>query len=332
MREDRFTLSRGRTDDDTSPGGPGDAGAAATPLVGRDYELMTVEEVLDQASVQVIGPPGSGVSAVVEAVADRRRAAGHAVLVATVAPWAAGPPRPLDQVDALLPHLDSPTVVVDDAQLVPVEDLEALRARVEGRGGRLLLGLHPGTLPDLDVVHLPGLTRDHVRQLLAGVLGRPVGSSDELLVAALSRATRGHVSHVLALLEPPLLRPLAALAADQEDLDPLRTPFADALASDTRARLSTLDQPSRLAASIVAVAGARAPAALLDAASGVEQLAPTRVVGLLERVGDGHRYRNAAVRDLVRRSLPAEVLAESRWRLGVAAQATGLHHAPAGVF
>jgi hypothetical protein len=129
-----------------------------------------------------------------------------------------------------------------------------------------------------------------------------------------------------------VLAPLAALAAEAEDLDPLRTPFADALSSDTQARLSALDEPSRLAASIVAVAGPGAPASLVDAAAGVEQLAPTRVVGLLERVGDGHRYRNAAVRDLVRRSLPADVLTESRWRLGVAAQATGLHHAPAGVF
>lgn len=309
-----------------------DQGTDDPALVGRDYHVMATEEVLAHGSVQVIGAPGTGVSSVVEAVARRRGAAGHPVMRVHLHPWSARPPRPLDQVDALLAHLTAPTIVVDDAQLVPVEDLEALLARIEERDGRVLLGVHPGTLADVDVVHLPGLHRDAVRQLLAAALDRPLGHSDELVVAALSRATRGHVGHLVALLEPDLLGPLMAAAEQEEDLDALRTPFADALATSTRARLASLDEGGRLAISILAIAGPYAPAALLDAAAGVEQLGRARDAGLLERVGEAHRFRHAAVRDLVRRSLPADVLVEARWRLGVAAQAAGLPHAPPGVF
>ena len=301
-------------------------------LLGRDDQLRTAELVLRHASLQVVGAPGTGVTALVEEVVRRRAATGHTVVRVLPSAWSARTVPPLEQVGALLAHADSPTVVVDDAHLVAVEQLEALVATVEALGGRVVLGVHPGDLVDRDIVHVPGLHRDAVRQLLEPALGRPLGLGDEVLVAGLARVTRGHVSHLLALLEPELLPPLAALAAREQDLDALRTPFADALATHTRTVLAALEEDARLAAGIVAVAGPHAPGALLDAAAGVEQLGRAREVGLLERHGDDLRYRNAAVRDLVRRSLPADVLAESRWRLGVAAQAAGLHHAPAGVF
>ena len=92
------------------------------------------------------------------------------------------------------------------------------------------------------------------------------------------------------------------------------------------------DRAGAIADAVVALAGPHAPGVLLDASAGVHQLSRAREVGLLERHADTHRYRHAAVRDLVRRSVPDDVLAESRWRLGVAAQAAGLHRAPAGVF
>ncbi|MSY86436.1 MAG: hypothetical protein F2693_17215 [Actinobacteria bacterium] len=306
-------------------------GGARAP-VGRDDQLRTAEQVLRTDSVQVVGMPGTGVTALVETVVRRRADAGHPVLRVPPSPWSPRPTTPLEQVGTLLSHTDSPTVVVDDAHLVPVPDLEALLAAVEGRGGRVVIGVHPGDLVDRDVVHLPGLPRDAVRRLLESALGHRPGLSEELLVAGLARVTRGHVSHLRALLEPEVLRALAGLAAREQDLDALRTPFADALATRTHATLADLDEDSRLAASIVAVAGPHAPGALLDAAAGIDQLARAREARLLERHGETHRYRHAAVRDLVRRSLPVDVLAEARWRLGVGAQATGLHHAPAGVF
>lgn len=322
MREERSTLSSVHA---------AETGGARAPL-GRDDQLRTAEQVLRTDSVQVVGMPGTGVTTLVETVVRRRADAGHTVLRVPPSPWSPRPTTPLEQVGALLAHADSPTVVVDDAHLVPVPHLEALLEAVEERGGRAVLGVHPGDLPDLDVVHLPGLPRESVRRLLEPALGRPLGLADEVLVAGLSRATRGHVSHLRALLEPALLRPLAVLADREQDLDALRTPFADALAVHTRAALAALDEDARLAAAIVAVAGPHAPGAVLDAAAGVEQLAAAREARLLERHGDSHRYRHAAVRDLVRRSLPVDVLAEARWRLGVGAQATGMHHAPAGVF
>lgn len=303
-------------------------------LLGRDYQVMSVEEVLEDASAQVVGMPGSGVTSILDAVVRRRLTAGHAVLRIPVSPWSSAtrPATPLSQLDALLPHLVAPTVVLDDAQLVPLEDLSALITAVEDRAGRVLLGVHPGELVDLDIVHLPGLSRDAVRLLLTDALDRPLGFSDEYLVAGLSRATRGHVSHVLALLEPPVLRELEALAEEKQDLDVLREDFADALADSTQDRLSTLDESSRLAVAVVAVAGPHAPGILIDAAAGIDQLSRARDAGLLERDGDSHRFRHAAVRDLVRRGAPDEVLAEARWRISVAAQAAGLRHAPPGVF
>lgn len=322
MREERSTLSSVHAAETREAHAP----------VGRADQLRTAEQVLRTDSVQVVGMPGSGVTALVETVVRRRADAGHPVLRVPPSPWAPRPTTPLEQVGSLLSHADSPTVVVDDAHLVPVPHLEALLAAVEERGGRVVLGVHPGDLVDRDVVHLPGLPRDAVRRLLEPVLGRRPGLAEELLVAGLARATRGHVSHLRALLEPEVLRPLAGLAAREQDLDALRIPFADALATRTRATLAGLDEDVRLAAGIVAVAGPHAPGALLDAAAGVGQLARAREARLLERHAETHRYRHAAVRDLVRRSLPADVLAEVRWRLGVGSQATGLHHAPAGVF
>lgn len=322
MREERSTLSSVHAIQ---------TGGARAP-VGRDDQLRTAEQVLRTDSVQVVGMPGTGVTALVETVVRRRADAGHPVLRVPPSPWSPRPTTPLEQVGTLLSHTDSPTVVVDDAHLVPVPDLEALLAAVEGRGGRVVIGVHPGDLVDRDVVHLPGLPRDAVRRLLESALGHRPGLSEELLVAGLARVTRGHVSHLRALLEPEVLRVLAGLAAREQDLDALRTPFADALATRTHATLADLDEDSRLAASIVAVAGPHAPGALLDAAAGIDQLARAREARLLERHGETHRYRHAAVRDLVRRSLPVDVLAEARWRLGVGAQGTGMHHAPAGVF
>ena len=301
-------------------------------LVGRDYQLMAVEEVLDQASVQVVGLPGTGVSALLDTVVDRRLADGRTVLRIPVSPWSAAPTAPLAHLDALLPHVEAPLVVLDDAQLVPLDQLSALVATVEEHAGRVLLGVHPGELLDLDVVHLPGLSRDAVRRLVAEALGRPLGFADECLVAGLARSTRGQVSHLLALLETPVLAELAAVAAERQDLDAMRDDFADALAEATQERLSVLDEAERLAIAVTALAGPHAPGELLDAAAGVGQLARGRVVGLLERDGDSHRFRHAAVRDLVRRGAPAAVLAEARWRISVAAQAAGLHHAPAGVY
>lgn len=305
---------------------------SAPPIVGRDYQVMAVEEVLEAASVQVVGMPGTGVTALLDAVVQRRLAAGHPVLRIPVSPWSAAPATPLSHLDALLPHVDAPTVVLDDAQLVPHADLSALVSAVVDRSGRVLLGVHPGELLDLDIVHLPGLSRDAVRLLLTEALGRPLGFSDEYLVAALSRATRGHVSHLRALLEPPLLTELAALSERHQDLDALRDDFADALSDATRARLAALDEPERLAVAVTALAGPHAPGVLLDAAAGIDQLAQAREVGLLVRDGDSHRFRHAAVRDLVRRDTPPDVLAEARWRLSVGAQAAGLHHAPPGVY
>jgi hypothetical protein len=313
---------------------PESPGVERPPLLGRDYQVMSVEEVLDDASAQVVGMPGSGVSAILDAVVERRLAAGRAVLRIPVSPWSAEttPASPLSQLDALLPHLQAPTVVLDDAHLVSLEDLSALITAVEDRAGRVLLGVHPGELVDLDIVHLPGLSRDTVRLMLTAALDRRLGFSDEYLVAGLSRATRGHVSHVLALLEQPVLRELQALAEEKQDLDELREDFADALADSTQDRLSTLQEPSRLAVAITALAGPHAPGILLDAAAGVDQLSRAREAGLLERSGDSHRFRHAAVRDLVRRGAPEDVMAEARWRISVAAQAAGLHHAPPGVF
>lgn len=322
MREERSTLSSvqsARAD-------------RSSVLVGRADQLRTAELVLRDASVQVVGMPGSGVTALVEEIARRRAAAGHPLLRVLPSPWAPRAVTPLEQVGALLGHTESPTVVVDDAHLLSVEHLETLQTSVRELGGRVVLGVHPGDLPDLDVVHLPGLGRDSVRALLEPALGRTLGLADEVLVSGLARVTRGHVSHLMALLEPEVLRPLAELAAREQDLDALRTPFADALATHARTVLAALEEDARLAAAVVAVAGPHAPGPLLDAAAGVEQLGHARQAGLLERNGDSHRYRHAAVRDLVRRSLPADVLAEARWRLGVAAQATGLLTAPAGVF
>lgn len=308
------------------------AARRTSTLVGRDYQLMAVEEVLEQASVQVVGLPGTGVSALLDAVAGRRLDAGSPVLRVPASPWSAVPTGPLGDLDALLPHVEGPLVVVDDAHLFPLDRLSALVSAVEDRQGRVLLGVHPGELLDLDVVHLPGLSRDAVRVLLTEALGRPLGFADECLVAGLARSTRGHVSHLLALLESPLLAELAAVAAARQDLDAMRDDFADALAEATQEKLSVLDEPERLAIAVTALAGPHAPGALLDGAAGVEQLARGRVVGLLERDGDSHRFRHAAVRDLVRRGAPRHVLAEARWRISVAAQAAGLHHAPPGVY
>lgn len=323
MREEILTL--------LTPEAPG---VEQPPLLGRDYQVMSVEEVLEDASAQVVGMPGSGVTAVLDTIVHRRLTSGRAVLRIPVSPWSstARPTSPLSQLDALLPHLVAPTVVLDDAHLVPLEDLSALISAVEHRSGRVLLGVHPGELVDLDIVHLPGVSRDTVRLLLTEALGRPLGFSDEYLVAGLARATRGHVSHVLALLEPPVLRELEALAEEKQDLDVLREDFADALADSTQDRLSTLDESSRLAVAVVALAGPHAPGILQDAAAGIDQLSRAREVGLLERVGDAHRFRHAAVRDLVRRGAPDEVMAEARWRISVAAQAAGFRHAPPGVF
>lgn len=301
-------------------------------LVGRDYQVMAVEEVLDDTSVQVVGMPGTGVSTVLDVVGHRHLAAGGAVLRIPVQAWSAVPTSPLSHLDALLPHLAAPLVVLDDAHLVSADDLSALVSAVEDRAGRVLLGVHPGELLDLDVVHLPGLSRDAVRLLLTDALERPLGFADECLVAALARATRGHVSHLLALLERPVLTELAALAEERQDLDALREEFADALADATQDRLSTLDESGRLAVAITALAGPQAPGVLLDAAAGIDQLSRARECGLLVREGDTHRFRHAAVRDLVRRGAPAAVVAEARWRLSVAAQASGFHHAPPGVY
>lgn len=319
MREDELTLLRA-------------IGHEVPVPMGRDYQVMAVEEVLDTASVQVVGMPATGVTAVVDAVAGRARAAGHAVLRISVAPWCATPTSPLSQLDALLPHVEAPLVVLDDAQHCGLAELSELAAAVEDRSGRLLLGVHPGELLDLDIVHLPGLSRDAVRQLLTDALDRPLGFADEFLVAALARTTRGQVSHLLALLEQPVLSELAALAEERQDLDALREDFADALADATQERLSTLDESARLAVAVVALAGPHAPGVLLDVAAGIDQLSRARESGLLVRDGDSHRFRHAAVRDLVRRGAPAEVMTEARWRLSVAAQAAGLRHAPAGVY
>ena len=319
MREDNLTLL---------------AVEATTPpdLVGRDYQVMAAEEVLADSSVQVVGMAGSGVTALVTEVARRQAAAGRAVLRVPVEPWSAAPTSPLSHLDALLPHLTAPVVVVDDAQLLSLQDVSALTSAVEDASGRVVLGLHPGELLDLDVVHLPGLARDAVRDLLSQALQRPLGFADEVLVAALSRATRGHVSHLRALLEPDVLGPLAAVAEERQDLDALRDDFADALADSTQERLYQLSEPERLAVAVVAVAGPYAPGTLIDAAAGVDQLAQARLVGLLERDGDSHRFRHAAVRDLISRGAPDDVRAEARWRISVAAQAAGLHHAPPGVY
>lgn len=311
---------------------PETVAAAPEPPVGRDYQVMSAHEVLADSSVQVVGMPGSGVTAVVDAIAQGRAAAGQAVLRVPVSPWSTAPLSPLSHVEALLPHLVAPCVVVDDAHLVPLEGLSALITAVEDRGGRVLLGVHPGELMDLEIVHLPGLPRDAVRHLLREALDRPLDLGDEVLAAALSRTTRGHVSHLRALLEPPVLPILAAIAEERQDLDALRDDFADALADSTQDRLYRLDEGGRLAVAIVALAGPAAPGALLDAAAGVDQLAQARAVGLLDRHGDAHRFRHAAVRDLMSRSVPDDVRAEARWRLSVASQAAGLQHSPPDVF
>lgn len=318
MREQRLSLIT-----------PGQV-VAPTGLVGRDHQLAAAEEVLEQSSVQVVGMPGTGVSALLDVLAHRQSTRGRTVLRVTVSPW--NPTGPLAQLDSLLPHLDAPTVVLDDAQHWAREAVHELLGATSRAGGRVVLGVHPGELSDLDVVHLPGLSRDAVRQLVEQSLGRPLaGPGDEALLAGLARTTRGHVSHLRALLEPDTLEPLVEVAARRPDLDLLREEFADALAESVQASLSTLDEHARLAVAVVAVAGPYAPAALVDAAAGTRQLADARESGLLERTDGGHRFRHAAVRDLVRRSAPLRILTEARWRIAVAAQATGVTHAPPGV-
>lgn len=307
--------------------------AAPEPLTGRDYQVMSAEEVLLSSSLQVVGMPGTGVSALLDTLAHRQVSAGRVVLRIPASPWV--PTSPLSQVDALLPRLEAPTVVLDDAQLWSHDDLAELLAAVTGRRGRLLLGVHPGDVMDLDVVHLAGLSRDAVRllvnQALDTTLGRTLDPADDTLVAALARSTRGHVSHLRALLEPETLEPLAELALREQDLDRIRDDFADALASSVQAALSTLDESARLAVAVVSLAGPYAPTDLVDAAAGTRQLTDARESGLVERVDGRHRFRHAAVRDLVRRRAPERVLSEARWRLAVASQATGITTAPLGV-
>lgn len=311
---------------------PGTSIGAPPRLLGRDYEVMAAEEILATASVQIVGMPGSGVTTMLNAIVHRFVEIGRTVLRVPVLPWSATPVSLLTQVDALLPHLEAPIVVVDDAHLADHDDLTRLVEVVESMGGRVLLGVHPGEMADVDIVHLPGLSRDAVRQFLTEALGRPLELSDEYLVAALSRTTRGHVSHLLALLEPDVLGPLADLAQQVQDLDGLREAFSDSLSTDTRTRLEQLDEQTQLAVAILAVAGNHTPGLLIDVAAGTEQLQDLRRRGLIERTPDSHKFRNAAVRDLIRRSAPNDLVAEARWRLAVAAQAAGFTTAPPGVF
>ncbi|MBF4162384.1 hypothetical protein [Nocardioides acrostichi] len=301
----------------------------ATPLRGRNRVLARVEVAVRQnSSALVWGAAGSGVSALLTEAARRAEAVGVTVIRADVQPWGAdqvlcagGFPEAADLAARTL-------VVIDDADTVPLAQVEAVLDRARAVRIPVLIGSH-SRLPDVEsrrgctAVALEQLTVADVADVLFD-LGEP---ADPGLALSFHVASSGNPSALRMLLEHPTLRELVTEAPsdDAEAVAQLELALPIWVATS----LLRLDEPARMAVAIAAVAGPLVPADLLLLAAGAEGLASAEAHGLLQSSPAGeYRFRHAAVRHRLVTESSAERLAEARWRLGVAAQRCDVHSAP----
>lgn len=271
----------------------------AAPLVGRQAEVSTLEQVVARGGTAVItGEAGIGKTAICRVVADRARERRWAVeyLVGTVAArslmfGAAARLLPeADDADTQLLLLGAVRrireraataplmLVVDDAQLLDAASATLVHHLVLDGAARCLLIVRSGeTCPDQIVglwkdgharrIDLEPLDRAHASQLLGSTLGGVIGT---LLDAEMWRLARGN---------PLFLRELVAAARADGALVEAdgvwtlrgRLPPSDRLADVIDARLRALEPGDRAAIEVIAV-GEPLPLAMARTAVGSDQL------------------------------------------------------------